>query len=267
MVQTGKRRGKPRSRILYWFRTPPGVRVGRSALDEDAIRMIEEHHPEVNFDWDRMLKAEPESRVPQRAAREERASRGERAPREVPRVPEVPEVRVQVPEVPEVPVPEGLGSDVEELRELREEELAQPEPMELAEPEPLEPWEPEPEPLEPEEPWEPQEPSEPPEPAAKRRLGAEGVGRLRARYSETMARISERIPDPARQDELKTQAERLNPDTWVTDAEVTAGLEQYEATFEALRAVIGGGGSRRRRRRRRPRDGAAGPAGTGDVNP
>ena len=83
--------------------------------------------------------------------------------------------------------------------------------------------------------------------AVETRLGSEGLSRLRARYSEVLARISETIADPQRQDELKSQAERLNPDTWVTDAEVTAGLESYESVFESLRSVVG----RRRRRRRR----------------
>jgi len=83
--------------------------------------------------------------------------------------------------------------------------------------------------------------------AVETRLGSEGLSRLRARYSEVLARISETIADAQRQDELKTQAERLNPDTWVTDAEVTAGLESYESVFESLRSVVG----RRRRRRRR----------------
>jgi hypothetical protein len=73
------------------------------------------------------------------------------------------------------------------------------------------------------------------------------VLRLRARHAEILARISERVPDPARQDELKTQAERLNPDTWVTDEEVSAGLEGYESALESIRAVVGQGRRRRRR--------------------
>ena len=40
-----------RPRILYWYRSAPGVRVGRPALDEDAIRAIEEQHPDIEFDW------------------------------------------------------------------------------------------------------------------------------------------------------------------------------------------------------------------------
>jgi hypothetical protein len=60
-----------------------------------------------------------------------------------------------------------------------------------------------------------------------------------------MARISERIQDPEQQAQLKTLAERLNPDAWVTDADVSAGLESYETTFEQLRGSIG-------HRRRKP---------------
>lgn len=44
-----------RPRVLYWYRSAPGVRVGRPALDEDAIRTIEEQHPEIEFDWPHIL--------------------------------------------------------------------------------------------------------------------------------------------------------------------------------------------------------------------
>ena len=65
-MHTPRRRGvKAEPRILYWFRTPPGVRVGRSALDEDAIRMLEEHNPDVHFDWTRMLKQPQQTAMPE----------------------------------------------------------------------------------------------------------------------------------------------------------------------------------------------------------
>ena len=97
--------------------------------------------------------------------------------------------------------------------------------------------------------------------AAEARLGSEGLSRLRARYSEVLARISETITDPVRRDQLKSHAERLNPDTWVTDVEVSDGLEAYETVFESLRTVVG----RRRRRRRRSggRNRQTGPADSG----
>lgn len=75
--------------------------------------------------------------------------------------------------------------------------------------------------------------------AAHARLGAEGLLRLRGRYAEMLARISERVPEPERQEELKSLAERLNPDAWVTDVDVSAGLESYEATFDSLRSALG----------------------------
>jgi hypothetical protein len=85
-----------------------------------------------------------------------------------------------------------------------------------------------------------------------------------------LARISETVADPARQEELKATAERLNPDTWVTEADVQAGLEDYEAVFDSLRSVVG----RRRRRGRRSSEsqrnrGAQPTAGdsAGPVNP
>jgi len=42
---------RQRSRILYVFRTPPGVRVGREPLDPGVIREIEAQHPDIDFDW------------------------------------------------------------------------------------------------------------------------------------------------------------------------------------------------------------------------
>jgi len=79
---------------------------------------------------------------------------------------------------------------------------------------------------------------EQPTTAAHARLGSEGLARLRARFSEMLARIDERVAEADRRDELKSLAERLNPDAWVTDEEVTAGLESYEPTFASLRGAI-----------------------------
>ena len=63
--------------------------------------------------------------------------------------------------------------------------------------------------------------------ASYQRLGAEGLVRLRARYAEVMARIAEQPIDEEAREQLKTRAERLNPDGWVTADEVAAALEQY----------------------------------------
>jgi hypothetical protein len=42
---------KQKSRILYVFRTPGGMRVGREALDSDVLKQIEAEHPGIEFDW------------------------------------------------------------------------------------------------------------------------------------------------------------------------------------------------------------------------
>jgi hypothetical protein len=46
--------GQP-ARVLYWYRTAPAVTMGRPPLDEDAIRLIEEQHPGIEFDWPAIL--------------------------------------------------------------------------------------------------------------------------------------------------------------------------------------------------------------------
>jgi hypothetical protein len=37
---------------LYWFRTPPNVKVGRPAFDDEIMRALEAQYPDVTFDWD-----------------------------------------------------------------------------------------------------------------------------------------------------------------------------------------------------------------------
>lgn len=94
---------------------------------------------------------------------------------------------------------------------------------------------------------------------AHARLGSEALGRLRGRYADVLANLARRVPDEQRREQLREQAERLNPDSWVTDEEVTAGLEAYESVLASLREVIG---RRRRRRRGRGASSAANPTST-----
>jgi hypothetical protein len=48
---TTNRRGKVRPRILYWFRSPPDVKVGRQPFDPSVRRALELQNPGVEFDW------------------------------------------------------------------------------------------------------------------------------------------------------------------------------------------------------------------------
>ena len=68
---------RQRSRILYVFRTPGGVRVGRESLEPDVLREIESRHPEINFDWktlfanQQLVESSPEPRRPRKRKRDE----------------------------------------------------------------------------------------------------------------------------------------------------------------------------------------------------
>ena len=46
-----------RSRVIYWFRTPPGVKVGRSPFDSATQRSLEQQYPDVKFDWPQIVAA------------------------------------------------------------------------------------------------------------------------------------------------------------------------------------------------------------------
>jgi hypothetical protein len=48
-------RGK-RPRVLYWFRTPPNVKVGRAPFAADIQRALEAQNPDVAFDWAAIVK-------------------------------------------------------------------------------------------------------------------------------------------------------------------------------------------------------------------
>ena len=283
-------RGK---RLLYWFRTPPGVRVGRAPIDETAIRLLEQHNPDVQFDWTRILKAPPGAEPPRRDARDgrDRDQRGRRETRATPR-PRTNGAPPTPPSVSRTPAP-PFQSQRSEPAGLTEEQIRAAELAHQHADRAVEPAQPGPD----SERTEGTDPPPAPGPSAAAkpgglepghlgvaartqagvspaphrelapprvfevgpedigsasylRLGAEGLVRLRARYAEVMARIAEQPLEHDAREELKSRAERLNPDAWVTADEVTAALEQYEAVFEALRGVVGRHPRQRRRTRR-----------------
>jgi hypothetical protein len=51
LMQPTNRRGKSQPRVLYWFRSPPNVRVGREPFDDGIRRALEAQNPGVAFDW------------------------------------------------------------------------------------------------------------------------------------------------------------------------------------------------------------------------
>lgn len=66
-----------RSRVIYWFRTPPDVKVGRSPFDSATQRSLEQQYPDVKFDWSQIVAARMPPPAPVENWREKR--RAERA--------------------------------------------------------------------------------------------------------------------------------------------------------------------------------------------
>jgi len=76
------RRGKVRTRILYWFRTPPNVKVGRQPFDESLRRALEAQNPGVSFDWQKIIETPIPSADAEKWRERRRMERAERAARQ-----------------------------------------------------------------------------------------------------------------------------------------------------------------------------------------
>jgi hypothetical protein len=191
-----------RARVLYWYRTAPDVLIGRPALDEEAIRTIEEQHPEIEFDWPAILalrEAMPpeEEQATVRQPRRGRPGRREGAPSR-------PVDRRAAPAEPGEAEPEEAEVEVE---------AGAPEAV-----------------------------AEPEAPTTRGLLeelvGREIATRLRARHAEVMARIHEQGFDEQALAAWVTRAEALDPDTWLTPDAVLAGVRDADARFENLRRAL-----------------------------
>ena len=80
-----------RPRLLYWFRTPPQIKIGREPFSEEIRQAIESQNPGLRFDWPRLMATQPPP-VDLQRWRERR--RLERAARQAAR--EAPESEVEV---------------------------------------------------------------------------------------------------------------------------------------------------------------------------
>ena len=66
---------RQRSKILYAFRTPPGVRVGCRPFDASVMRDLQAAYPDIEFDWralidtQQVVEANPEPRRPRKRRR------------------------------------------------------------------------------------------------------------------------------------------------------------------------------------------------------
>ena len=104
------------------------MRVGRAPIDETAIRLLEQHNPDVQFDWTRILKAPPAGEGPGRDRDQRGRDRDQRGRRE-PRSPQQQRSRGGAPSSPPVPrpaveaaSPAGEASVVPDTREIHQED-------------------------------------------------------------------------------------------------------------------------------------------------
>ena len=221
--------GRQRSKILYVFRTPPGVKVGRDPIDPDVIREIEAQHPDIEFDWRALRENQQviDTSIDTRRARPVRgprsdqpeARRGRRDEREKAPV-EKPAERAKV----EAP-PDRAGAA-----------------------------------------------AEPPQPRLVIPTAIEGATRedqlvfLLNWYLNLRERVPHRTHDPIRREALRALVDRLNPEVWVGEDAIVAGLQDAAEALQRLSALFG----RRRKRSRRAKgdraDAAAGDAASPDES-
>lgn len=58
--------GPGRTRVLYFFRSPAHVRIGRSPLDEELREALEHTHPDLSFDWTALSREQAAPRFDER---------------------------------------------------------------------------------------------------------------------------------------------------------------------------------------------------------
>lgn len=188
-------------RVLYWYRTAPDVLVGRPALDEEAIRAIEEQHPHIEFDWPAIL-ALREAMPPEEEERPARQQRRGRQPRREGPGQATTGRRQSAPRP--AAAPEPPPGDAESTAEDAETGDVQPTTRGLLD----------------------------------ELVGREIATRLRARHAEVMARIHEQGFDGPTLEAWTARADALNPDTWLTPEAVLSGVQDADRRFEALRAEL-----------------------------
>ena len=196
-----------RPRLLYWFRTPPNVNIGRLPLDEDAIRVIEDANADLAFDWARMLRVRPKPAPARAAAAAGRRGRSRGVARRDP--------PQEAPETPAGGESAGAPSAEEGARGGAGPGGGR----------------------------EPRVPAAHGYPVAAL-VGDDGLARLRAQYAELRARVAESRAEPGLRQRIAARVEALNPDGWRAGEEAVLGIERFEADVAAIRADLG---RRRRR--------------------
>lgn len=200
-----------RPRILYWYRTAPGVMLGRPPLDEDAIRAIEDQHPDIEFDWPAILALSevmtPEEEAPPARSQPPRKEKKPRPQRDRERAPR------------EEAAPSAESDAAAPAAELESQEFDADADAVDAEASPGR--------------------SEPSNQLLEELAGREIGARLRARHAEIVARIEALDADGGVKDALFRRAEAIDPEGWMTPESVLEGVRNADALFEKLKADVG----------------------------
>jgi hypothetical protein len=210
-----------RPRLLYWYRTAPGITLGRLPLDEDAIRLIEEQHPDIEFDWPAILALSevmtPEDEAPPKPqGREQRRERKPRRDAESAResAPAGEPARQQRRE-PEPASARDTAGEARDDRAVEPSTIVEPEAITVRDE---------------------ARPKVQSSNLVDQLAGREIASRLRGRYEEITMRI--RGADDGVREGLLKKAEALDPDRWNTPEAVLQGVSNADALFETLRAAV-----------------------------
>jgi hypothetical protein len=189
-------------RVLYWYRTAPGLRIGRPPLDDAAMRALEDQYPDIDFDWPYILEmgamtpVDVEAPVPQR--------------RRKPRRPES----------------DGPDEDVVPTPEVAAPAAAAPPPFPVETAAVATPLPPAP------------EPADGPDLLAHL-LGRGIAAALRGRHRQLASEVAA-LPDPLRET-LSGRLRDIDPDRWTTPDAVLAGMARIDAEVEAIRQAAAAG--------------------------
>ncbi|HXG89264.1 MAG TPA: hypothetical protein VNJ02_13085 [Vicinamibacterales bacterium] len=194
-------------RVLYWYRSAPEVKIGRKALDEDAIRAIEEQHPDVEFDWPQILEVGA-AMVADFDARNDHVPQRRGADQE--RVRRKPERRREA--APPAPAVDEAASGTASVA---------PTPPPVAPVTPVTP---------------PTAPRTGPD-SLSELVGREIATRLRSRYAELAARIEHEADDAVRSS-WRARAVAIDPDRWLTPEDILRGIQHADPLFDELRRDV-----------------------------
>ncbi len=230
-------RGRQRSRVLYVFRTVPGVKVGRDPFDPDTRRLLARANPDIAFDWEALIRslpppeAEPDTRRPIRRGRPTRrtadsrpAPRGGAAPRE------------ELVAGDDIVVPDAVAGFDGEVQGAADDVAPEAVAEELS----------------PDSAGAADLAEGGRETAGERRRGAgprfptevEGetvrsrLAWLRVWHAETAARIDQEITDEWRRQDLRRVVARLDPSSWSDEGAIEAGIADATAALRELAEVF-----------------------------